>query len=146
MADHESCIHERVIALVEKGELSASTVDELYGIPVSTGMIHLQQDLSSIHDSRVVQEWLWRQADVELLDWPPPAPDMNPIENMWSEMKRTMQETCPVLPPRNSVELWALVSGVWDEVASSTCYIHSLIESMTRMKLVVEAEGFWTAG
>ena len=28
------------------------------------GIIHLQQDHSSIHDSRVVQEWLSRQADV----------------------------------------------------------------------------------
>ena len=35
------------------------------------GIIHLQQDHSSIHDSHVVQEWLLRQADVELIDWPP---------------------------------------------------------------------------
>jgi len=56
-------------------------------------IIHLQQDYSSIHDSRVVQEWLSRQADVELLDWPLQVPDMNPIEKMWSEVKRTMQET-----------------------------------------------------
>ena len=67
------------------------------------GIIHLQ-DHSSIHDSHVVQEWLSRQAD-ELLDWPPRAPDMNHIENMWSEVKRAMQETWPVLPPRNSDEL-----------------------------------------
>jgi len=87
------------------------------------GIIHLQQDQSSIHDSHVVQERLLRQADVKHLDWPPQAPDMNPIENMWSEVKRTMQETWPVLPPRNSNELWPLVSDVWDEVASSTCYI-----------------------
>ena len=87
------------------------------------GMIHLQQDHSSIYDSRVAQEWLSRQVDVELLDWPPRAPDMNPIENMWSEVKRTMQETWPVLPPRNSDELWALVSDAWDEVALSTRYI-----------------------
>jgi hypothetical protein len=33
------------------------------------GIIHLQQDHSSIHDSRVVQEWLSRQADIELIDW-----------------------------------------------------------------------------
>jgi len=59
----------------------------------SDGIIHLQQDHSSIHDSRVVQEWPSRQADVELLDWPPRAPDMKPIENMWSEVKSTMQET-----------------------------------------------------
>jgi len=35
------------------------------------GIIHLQQDHSSTHDSCVVQEWLSRQADIELLDWPP---------------------------------------------------------------------------
>jgi len=35
------------------------------------GVIHLRQDHPSIHDSRVVQEWLSWQADVELLDWPP---------------------------------------------------------------------------
>ena len=34
------------------------------------GIIQLQQDHSSIHGSRVVQEWLSRQADVELIDWP----------------------------------------------------------------------------
>ena len=56
------------------------------------------------------------------LDWPPRAPDMNPIENMWSEAKRTMQETWPVLPPRTSDELWNLVSDAWDEVASSRRY------------------------
>jgi hypothetical protein len=26
---------------------------------------------------------------------------MNPIENMWSEVKKTEQENCPDLPPRN---------------------------------------------
>jgi hypothetical protein len=52
------------------------------------GAIQFQQDHSSIHDSCVVQEWLSRQADVKLIDWPPRAPDMNPIENMWSEEKK----------------------------------------------------------
>jgi len=51
------------------------------------GIIHFQQDQSSIHDSHVVQEWLSLQADVELTDWLPRVPDMNPIENTWSEAK-----------------------------------------------------------
>jgi len=56
-------------------------------------IIHLQQDHSSIRDSCVVQEWLSRQADVEIIDWPPRAPDMNPIESMWSEVKRAPIES-----------------------------------------------------
>ena len=57
------------------------------------GIIHLQQDHSSIHDSHVVQEWLSRQADVELVDWTLRAPDMNPIGNMWSEVKKAPIES-----------------------------------------------------
>jgi hypothetical protein len=49
------------------------------------GVIKFQQDHSSIHDSRIVQEWVSRQADVELIHWPPRAPDVN----MWSEVKKT---------------------------------------------------------
>jgi hypothetical protein len=99
-------------------------------------IIHLQNH-SSIHDSRVVQEWLSWQTDVELLVWPPRAPDMNRIENMWCEVKRTMHEKWPFLPPRNSNNLWALVSDRWDEITSSTLYIRSLIESMTRRMISV---------
>ena len=110
------------------------------------GIIHFRQDYSSIHDSRVVKVWLSKKADVELIDWPQRAPDMNPIENMWPEVKRTMNETSPVLPPRKSDELRTLVSNAWDEVASSQRYVRSLIESMTRrMKSVVKAKGFWTS-
>ena len=36
MAHHDRCIHECVIALAEKGGLSATTAGELYGIPMST--------------------------------------------------------------------------------------------------------------
>ena len=57
------------------------------------GIIHLQQDYSSIHDPRVVQEWLSRQADIELIDWTPRELDMNPIENMWIEVKRALIES-----------------------------------------------------
>jgi len=89
----------------------------------SDGIIHFQQDHSSIHDSHVVQEWLSLQADVELTDWPLQAPDINPTENMRCEVKRTLQETWPVLPPRNSNELWTLVSDTSDEVALSQHYV-----------------------
>jgi hypothetical protein len=110
------------------------------------GKIELQQDDSYIHDSPVIQECLSRQADVELINWTPRAPDMNPIENLWSVVKRTLQEKWPFDPPRNSDELWSLVSNEQDDVALSQRCIRSLIESMSRrMKTVVQAEGFWTS-
>jgi hypothetical protein len=109
------------------------------------GIIPFQQHHFSSHDSHVVHELLSLQANVEFIDWPPWAPDMNPIENTWREVKRTMQETWPILPPKNSDELWSLVSDTWGEVASSQHYVRSLNDSVTRqMKSGVEAQGFWT--
>jgi hypothetical protein len=52
------------------------------------GVIQFQQDHSSIHDSRIVQEWPSWQADVKLNDWPTREPDKILIENMWSEIKK----------------------------------------------------------
>ena len=43
MAHHDKSIHDSVIALVEKGGLSASTAGDLYGVPMSTA-----------------REWLWK--------------------------------------------------------------------------------------
>jgi hypothetical protein len=68
------------------------------------GTIKFQQDQSYIHNSRVVQEWLSLPAEVEITDWLQRAPDMNHIESMLNEVKRTMRETWPVLPSRNSDE------------------------------------------
>jgi hypothetical protein len=57
-----------------------------------------------------------------------------------------MQETWLVLPPRNSDELWTLLTDKWDEVVSSQCYDRSPTESMTwQIKSVVEAQGFRTS-
>jgi len=82
----------------------------------------------------------FRAGRVQQVDWPQRASDMNPFDSMWSEVQRSMQETWPVLLPTNSNELWAILLDLWDEVSSSTRYILSQIESMTRrMKSVVEA-------
>jgi len=73
-------------------------------------LIHFQQGHSSIYGSRLVHEWLKLQAEVELIDRPSQAPDMNHIEITWSKLKRTMQETWPVLPSRNIDDLLTFVS------------------------------------
>ena len=61
------------------------------------------QDHSSSHDSRVGQDMILLQAKVKL-DWPPWAPDMNTVENTWSEAEDSAGNG-PVLPPRSSDEL-----------------------------------------
>jgi hypothetical protein len=87
------------------------------------GVIQFQQYHSSIQDSRVVQEWLSLQTDVELIDWPPGAPDMDIIENMWSEVNKTIQETWPDLLPTTKDALWTIELDACHEVTWSLYYV-----------------------
>jgi len=60
MAHHERSISERVIALAEKGGLSASTASEQYGIPMSTAREWLQKYRRDGQVERRKGTGLWR--------------------------------------------------------------------------------------
>ena len=77
----------------------------------------------------VVQEQLLVQADVALTDWPPQGPEVNPIENMWSKVKKTMHKSWPVLPLRNNDALWTLLSDdfLWSCFISVNHLIHKWV-------------------
>jgi transposase-like protein len=60
MAHHERSIHERVIAVAEKGRLSASTAGEQYGIPMSTAREWLRKYQRDEQVGRHKGTGLWR--------------------------------------------------------------------------------------
>ena len=64
----------------------------------------------------------------ELIEWPAQVLNMNPVENMWSEMK-TMQETWSIFPPWESDVLWTILG--WSSVVWALCVIPNCVHTKT---------------
>lgn len=76
------------------------------------GLIRFVQDRSSIHTSRAVTAWFANHPEFEVLPWPSKGADLNPIENLWSEMVRDMNSQ----QVANSNELWSDVLDIWNSL------------------------------
>jgi len=52
--------------------------------------------------------------------WPTPAesPDMNPIENLWHELKNVLRT---MVKPKNKEELVSGIQTFWDTVTAEKC-------------------------
>ncbi len=53
-----------------------------------------QQDLAPAHTAKSTNSWL-NDHGAGMLDWPANSPDLNPIENLWSIVKRKMRNKRP---------------------------------------------------
>ncbi|KAJ1308225.1 hypothetical protein OPQ81_003940 [Rhizoctonia solani] len=89
------------------------------------------------HQAKIVKEWL-EDNEIECLEWPANSPELNPIENLWAELKRCLGEYKE--PPSGMLELWERVQAVWDDFGVGYCW--KLIESMPKlMALVLKKKG-----
>ena len=99
-----------------------------------------QQDNDPKHMSRLATEW-FRNNGIEVLDWPPQSPDLNPIEHLWQHLK--MQLNRYETEPAGIDELWSRLRVEWDNIPPE--FSVNLIESMpTRIAAVLKAKGGYT--
>ena len=102
------------------------------------GQWWFQQDNDPKHTSRIVQDWI-KSKGIDVLDWPPYSPDLNPIENLWADVKRRAE----AYNPKNVAELKIALLAAWK--ATDPRLLSSLIASMhKRCQLVIQKEGWMT--
>ncbi|KAJ5642736.1 hypothetical protein N7490_006736, partial [Penicillium lividum] len=84
----------------ERGGVNRFVIEELYRRILPTLISNedgiFQQDNAPTHTAHVVRDAL-RDMCIEVMDWPPHSPDLNPIENLWALLKAKIYELRPDL-------------------------------------------------
>jgi hypothetical protein len=103
------------------------------------GQWFFQQDNDPKHKSKLVQKWL-QTSGIDVMDWPSYSPDLNPIENLWADVKRRAEMD----NPQDVESLRNALQKAWDETDKRL--ITKLIESMPRRLQRVREQAGWMTG
>ena len=94
-----------------------------------------QQDNAPCHTSAVSRKWFQRNR-VTVLEWPPQSPDLNPIEHLWSLLKKKIAQR----KPKSKSELISKIKEEWEKITPDIC--NTLIQNMPkRLAAVIKAKG-----
>ena len=101
---------------------------------------YFMHDHASVHTAHKVTRW-FQGKDYTLVTWPGNSPDLNPIENLWSIIKKKVFREGKNL---SLPELQATIRRVWDREIDTT-HIKNLVDSMPRrIQNVIDAKGCMT--
>ena len=99
-----------------------------------------QHDGLPCHRTQNVSRWLEAEGIDILGPWPGSSPDLNPIENLWTKMKKKVAE----LKPTSEATLREAIKTAWTTTISPE-YCRSLVDSMPdRIKAVLANKGGYT--
>lgn len=94
-------------------------------------------DNARVHKTKEVQDRL-SELHVNVMDWPPYSPDINPIENIWAILKRRLR--CYDEEADCHQTLWQRIVRIWFDITADELapYYASMPE---RMQAIVDAGG-----
>ncbi|KAE8550201.1 hypothetical protein EYB25_006422 [Talaromyces marneffei] len=97
------------------GGITATVIRQLYmeQLPelLDNGDIFMQ-DNAPVHRAHIIRDLL-RELGLDIMEWPPYSPDLNPIKNIWAIMKTIIINDHPELQnaPDNDQTLYALIQA-----------------------------------
>uniref|UniRef100_A0A914QHT3 Transposase n=1 Tax=Panagrolaimus davidi TaxID=227884 RepID=A0A914QHT3_9BILA len=96
-----------------------------------------QQDNASIHVSRSTKGWFDRKR-INVMDWPPRSPDLNPMENLWGILVRRIYANNKQYDTKE--ELKQAILDAWDAIDVQV--INNLVNNMqNRIFDVIQRNG-----
>jgi DDE superfamily endonuclease len=114
--------------------------DRLVWYGMDRRKVIFQHDNDPKHKVKSVVKWLNDQP-FHVLECPAQSPDVNPMEYLWSCLKRRLNQY--KMLPKGMLELWERVEDKWNQITAEDRI--KLIENMAhRVESVLKAKGMWT--
>ncbi len=114
-----------------------STVPRTPSLKMGRGWV-FQHDNDPKHTARITEEWLCKK-QIKVLVWPSQSPDLNPIENLWRELKLRVSQR----QPRNLTDLEKICVEEWAKIPPAVCA--NLVKNYRkRLTSVIANKGYCT--
>lgn len=116
-------------------------------LPVYFGDRVFQQDNARIHTAEIVENWFMEHG-IEVIEWPPHSPDLNPIEHVWKALKGHLTKITPNLQAfKNNKASIAFIKAqlqiAWNAIPQEQTD-HLIMSLPRRLKAVIKAKGWYT--
>ena len=101
------------------------------------GSWRYQQDNAPMHNSKYTKEY-FMEAEINVIEWPPRSPDLNPIENLWGNLVRSVYADNRQFEYED--DLIEAIKYAWENIDQDL--VQKLVDSMTdRCTEVIERRG-----